>query len=443
MVELFRIALSYLPNSHGGSTVITTDALSSLYSMPNIPGAADTLAQTIAYWFGQTLRHDGFAARHGLAHERLSCVAVAGSPWQLVVHYDGACSATCEAYRQHCQSGLSSLLTHGADAFFNTIPSLQAAGTWDPYSRQPDCPPTYRPWRPFLGLGLPLVNQKSVQFFHYPPVRLLEGTRDYLVDPVPSRWEHLLWVNGVERDTLALYESVLDCAPIAAEDDQGSGPHAGIPAVLDNFSRYQRDQLRALLAATDGAVTLPVVAYGGKAVPQFNKVFNTALPTNGQGAIVTDKVIAGRKTAVLATGHPYNFYYQAQEKDSNDPAHFYVGCGRLRPAVSVPNSAAREAVLFIAAQDLAAARWQIKMAANPAGDAAAVFDACRHACGISKAGATWSVPADSPLRPLLEYLVDYHGSLCYPHYQDPDQQQALLYQFRTPWPEMRHPLPAV
>jgi len=450
MVELFGVDLVYLPQDGGSGEAISEDALLSLYSVPNVPGEAQSLAQAIEHWFGKTLQHDRFANYHGLDPQQLRVTARPGTPWRIVVQYDGdpgADVARCAEYGRHCQVGLSSLLTHGAAAFFGTIPKLCELGMWDPLPRAPNA----TPWRPFLGIGLPLVNQKAVQFFHYPPIRLLQGTQDYLADPVPSRWEHLLWVNGVDRADVPLYESVIDCAPIAADDDQGSGPFAHIPPTVPYFSQYQADQLRALLerGRNDFGVTPPVVAYGGKAVPQFNKLFGTSL-TTAQSAAVTGNVIPGRRTAVLGTGHPYNFYYQAQQaRHDDDPAHYYVGNGHLTPEVAERGSAAREKVVRIAVDDLVAARWQIRMAARPDADPVEMLDSCRAECGLERQtgqggqGGTWTLQVSGPLRDLAEYLTDYHGSLLYPDYGSDDPQAALRYQYSTEWPVMRHPSPAV
>ncbi|GAB2863046.1 hypothetical protein GCM10027277_34620 [Pseudoduganella ginsengisoli] len=443
MVELFSVDLVYLPQQ--GGSVISEDALLSLYSVPNVPGQAQTLAEAIEHWFGMTLLHDRFAHSQGLDPQCLHVKAQPGAPWRITVAYSGdAARSDCSEYGSRCQTGLSSLLTHGASAFFDTIPKLRELGMWDPLPRAPNA----KPWRPFLGIGLPLVNQKAVQFFHYPPIRLLEGTQNYLADPVPTRWEHLLWVNGVERDGVSLYESVIDCAPIAADDDQGSGPFAHIPPTVPYFSQYQADQLRALLerGRSEFGVTPPVVAYGGKAVPQFNKLFGTNLST-AQSAAVTGNVIPGRRTAVLGTGHPYNFYYQAQQaRHDDDPAHYYVGNGHLTPEVAERGSAAREKVVRIAVDDLVAARWQIRMAAQPDADPVDMLDKCRADCGLQRQdgqGSQWVLQAAGPLRDLAEYLTDYHGSLLYPDYGSSDAQAALRYQYRTEWPEMRHPSPAI
>ena len=82
--------------------------------------------------------------------------------------------------------------------------------------------PPYAPRRFFLPLGMAMLNQKALLFFHYPPIRLLDTNQDYLNDPVPVRCEELLTANGVAAADLPLFNTVMDATPIGAEDDQGS-----------------------------------------------------------------------------------------------------------------------------------------------------------------------------------------------------------------------------
>src|SRR5205823_1550959 len=103
-------------------------------------------------------------------------------------------------------------------------------------------------WRFFLPLGMPLLNQRSLQFFHYPPIRLLETMQDYLNDPVPVRWEELLAANGVAAEAeRPLYEAVVDATPIAAPDDQGTQTLPDGTTVhlipIDYFHEYQKAQV--------------------------------------------------------------------------------------------------------------------------------------------------------------------------------------------------------
>ena len=152
-------------------------------------------------------------------------------------------------------------------------------------------------WRPFFGHGLPIVEPRCVQLFHYPPLRLLQKYRDYLDDPVPRKVEILLVANQSFDDLLAqsdkpaselqnkppyrlaLYERVIDSCPVAAPDDQGSKPVVdaqGQPICDENgvqfvgfmphedFLDYQRDELKLHLIphATQGQYTIPMNIFG-------------------------------------------------------------------------------------------------------------------------------------------------------------------------------------
>ena len=83
--------------------------------------------------------------------------------------------------------------------------------SWDPQSNG---------WRFMPPLGLPLLNQRSAQLFHYPSMNLLNPSQDYPNDAVPPGWAELLQANGMQSmDDIVLYERLIDCAPIAAGDD--------------------------------------------------------------------------------------------------------------------------------------------------------------------------------------------------------------------------------
>ncbi len=41
----------------------TAERLTQLFAYPNIPGSSQTLGDTIAHWFGQTLERDGLTAQ--------------------------------------------------------------------------------------------------------------------------------------------------------------------------------------------------------------------------------------------------------------------------------------------------------------------------------------------------------------------------------------------
>ncbi len=144
-------------------------------------------------------------------------------------------------------------LRNGWQALTTVVPKIQSSGRWDSDPTEPKSgQPPYQPSRFFLPLGMSMLNQKAVLVFHYPPIRLLETNQDYLNDPVPVRCEELLTANGVDREDLPLFNTVMDATPIGAEDDQGSkksatgDPHWGLIPIQD-FHAYQRRQVRLLL----------------------------------------------------------------------------------------------------------------------------------------------------------------------------------------------------
>lgn len=433
--ELFEVTLPF-----GGRE------LTLLYSMPNVPNSNETLEQTVSYWIAQTLQHDRFAEK-AQVDEKSIRVEVGVGTATTDIKVSGRSLAPRSSkyafdYGSLFEARLTSMLVHGRDAheyIFSKLkskknPNKDNKRYWDPYENEH--PKPYSPWRLFLGHGLPLVNSKSVHLFHYPPIRLLEGTRNYLVDPVPTRWEHLLWLNGVEKNELTLYEAVVDTVPIAAEDDQGSGDYSSIPDTIPFFffnensdccdddyceyDDYTGRQLRQMLACSTD-YTVPVVIYGRHVVPRFEKLFNTKL--NGKLAAVQVQIIPGKTTAVLACGHPYNFYYKAQQYGDAK-----VGSGKIHP------KADRNALATIMAIDLIAARWQMKMAEKPDSNPSDVLAECRLAWEV---GENWEINEGSSLRRLIDYMVDFHGSLYYPSPDASDPKEKYRYEFRNGamWPD--------
>ena len=228
------------------------DLLTQLFAFPNAATVSDTLAATELYWFRQTLGNDGIDAR-------ASIEANASNDYTLTLDADDALAPKLALYADR----VPKFLANGRDAIAGSVSQIRADGKWDPISTDP--PPSYRPWRFFMPLGMAMVNQKSVQFFHYPPIRLLEQTRNYLEDPVPARCFELLQANGVPAGDLPLYNTVVDGAPIAAEDNQGSmqqykGKAVGDPTwgliPINYFNAYQKAQVELLLNPVGSAYTV-------------------------------------------------------------------------------------------------------------------------------------------------------------------------------------------
>lgn len=371
------------------------DTLRELYSWPNLPGAADTLAETVLHWFAQTLARDGI-------RDVVPAMRTDGAACFLDLDGTAGAAEVCAVYAAR----LPAFLANGRQALETVLPAIRAAGRWNP-------DPTLAGdvWRFFLPLGLPLARQKSLQFFHYPPLRLLDPMRDYLDDPVPVRWEELLRANGVARGEEARYECVMDATPIAAPDDQGSkksargDPQWGLIPIQD-FTDYQKAQVRLLLNAAPGApgFTIPLVVYGAHPRAIFNLDFAPAQPV-GVNVATQAAIVPGRRTPVAGANHPYMFYAVAQGGDS-------VGSGRIADGVS------RAQLAALMVKDLAVARWQVALAADPGQDPAAAMRACL---------AYWNDPSRAAT---VAALVEHQGSLYYP---DP---QALQFTFKRPCPDL-------
>lgn len=368
------------------------DRVSQLYSYPNNPNGKSSLAETVLRWFNQTLERDGLANLGARASVRVD-----GGNYFLDLDGPAEIAGNFPEYDKR----LTQFLNNGWDALTKVIPQLKSEGKWDP-SPDPE-PPPYRPWRFFLPHGLAMLNQRSLQFFHYPPIRLLEGTQDYLMDPVPVRWAELLEANGVSNDQEAwLYETVMDATPIAAEDDQGSkkgGDQKWGLIPINYFHDYQRAQVNLLLnvSATHPDYTIPIVVYGAHPRDTFAELYNVKLGVN---VAATAEIIPGKKTAVLGSNHPYVFYAAAQGFDTVGSGHF-KSQGDCQAAAKVMKT------------DLIVARWQRVMADDPSQDPHAVLNDCT---------AYWNDPARAGE---ICALVQHQGSLSYP---DPN---SLQFQFNV------------
>lgn len=356
--------------------------LSALYSYPNIPDSSETLRETILHWFCQTLERDGLKARGAVADLLLN-----SEEYLLQLSGPDELAGEFERYGKR----LPALLQNGWEALTTTIPKLKQEGRWNPEQ-------STESWRFFLPLGLPMVNQRSLQFFHYPPIRLLDPMRDYLYDPVPVRWEELLEANGVASQQEArLYETVVDATPIAAGDDQGSkkspegDPHWGL-IPIQYFHHYQRALVQLLLNSSSGhaGYTIPIVVYGAHPRETFQELYLEGRKLGVNQADIAE-IIPGLKTPILGANHPYRFYAQAQI--SGDQSS--VGSGTIVPE-NCPG------VVKVMQDDLAAARWQVKMAEDPTQEPKGVISACE---------AFWR---DQQQQAQVCALTQHQGSLLYP-----------------------------
>jgi hypothetical protein len=346
----------------------TADALTQLYSYPNIPGGSATLADTIKHWFGQTLDRDGLTDQGAQFN-----VQVDGTQYSLNLIGPPPISNDLLAYR----SRLPQFLKNGWGAINGAIPAIKAAKLWDPQNDG---------WRFMLPLGMAMVRHRALQLFHFPPMNLLNPSRDYLDDSVPVRCNELLQANGVTSPgDLFLLSRVVDCAPIAASDDQGTYISPTVTPI-DYFADYQRAQIGLLLNldAANPSYTIPLVVYGGPARTVFQELCGVSVGVN---QATTVEILPGVTTPVLAANHPYYFYAQAQGFDT-------VGDGKM---IAAQCPAATQLMV----QDLIAARWLATMAGDPSQSPQAVLTA---------ATAYWN---DAAQAAAVCALVQHEGSLYY------------------------------
>jgi len=380
------------------------------FSFPNIPGSEQDLAQTILHWSEQMLERDGLIHKGAQAEVRIN-----EGQYYLDLKGNNKLTADFSIYAER----LPRLLAIGLKALNEVFPTLKDTGRWDPEKTGK--------WRFFLPLGLPMVKQKSLQFFHYPPIRLLNPMQNYLEDPVPVRWEELLIANGVKtKAETRLYETVIDATPIAAPDDQGSSKSdiaekfktGLIP--IEYFAEYQKSLVELLLndSHSESKFTIPIVIYGSHPRKEFEAVFLPKLeageePRLGVNKTVIANIIPGKKTPVLAANHPYRFYAAGQINESK-PNEYYVGCGKLVPdSERNPKYETPESIMKA---DLASARWQILMAEDPSQDPQKLIKSCID---------YWN--ADAQLEQ-VNNLVAHQGSLFYP---DPNSE-SLEFEFKVP-----------
>lgn len=401
----------------------TTERLTTLYSFPNSATDNRTLAQTIEHWFGQTLSRDGCAGAQASARldEEGSYFLDLTGPDELAESFNGYATR------------LPRFLANGWAAWTDVVPMLHQNGRWDPCPDKPAS--SYLPWRFFLPHGMPMLNQKALLFFHYPPIRLLETNQDYLNDPVPVRCEELLAANGVTSSSsgslasgdIMLFNTVMDATPIGAEDDQGSkNPEQcsadGCPASaydpdyglipIQHFPDYQKAQVSLLLNPSPvQGYTVPIVIYGAHPLATFNKLYGTDLKVY-ETTLVTD-ILPGLKTPVLSSSHPYVFYGEAQGFNS-------IGSGVIPPPSQDPTTGKTINYLHNATtqmiKDLAVSLWLKNMSDDPSQAVAEVW---------ANAQKFWHSLTQAPV---VSSLVQHQGSLWY------NKPPTLDFVFKVPLP---------
>lgn len=358
------------------------DQLKILFSYPNIPTDNEPLEQTILHWFGATLTRDGLQAE-------MASVRVDGN--QFFLDLDGPTDDEIKVYADR----FPKILKLGWNAWSGPIQQIMSRKLWstDGVIRPMWDPNATGNWRFFLTLGVGIVNHRTLQFFHYPPQRLLNPLRDSMQDPVTYRCRDLLIANGVAQDETKFYETRINSTPIAAPDDQGTNNSPAADPVwgglipIGYFAQFESDMVKTLIKPHSSVqgYTIPLTAYGNDPRARLGGLFL------GPDKAMVIEVLPGLKTPVLGSNHPYRFYATAQGGQT-------VGSGILLPDKI-------EACTQLQQDDLAVVRWQVEMARDPSQDPWQV---------ICESQAYWKAPAQQDL---VQALVRRHGSL---KYDDPE-----------------------
>ncbi len=360
------------------------EQLKIVFSYPNTSSNNETLAETIEHWIGQTLNRDGF----GKTDFRITVIK---TDRKYVLTLDGPSEAQCAMYAER----IPALLNIGWKAWQDTVQKHllrrkiwctdgEVRNLWDPNETGQ--------WRFFLTLGVGLVNHRTLQFFHYPPIRLLDPLRDSMQDPVTLRCKDLLIANGVSKDETSLYETRINSVPIAAPDDQGTNnsdaqdPTTGGLMPIKYFTKFQQDMTKALIKPhlTTEGFTIPLTAYGRGARDCM------AGMTLGATDAAVIEILDDLKTPVLGSNHPFNFYYKAQA---------YNGQGQVGSGKMLPNQ--MDTCIKLQIEDLSVVRWQVEMAKDPSQNPWRV---------IKEAKEYWSSPDQEKM---VNALTQRHGSLTY------------------------------
>ena len=364
----------------------SAERLAVLYSYPNISNDTSTLADTIEHWFGLTLQHDNLTEATCKVHNDRNV-------YSLLLQGPGKYADEFRTYRDR----LPKFLEHGWTAYQYDVARIKAGRTIKPWD------PILHDWRFFLTHGLTLARPKCVQFFHYPPIRLL-ALQNYLKDPVPHRCEELLVANGVKDVAEArLYEAVMDACPIGASDEQG-----GLGTMpIDEFYGYQAAQTRLLVGDPNDTefdekngwkkkFTIPIVVYGQHPKRVFSHLFLGERDTiwglddekslkekeqqekqgkktkpgkqfpNGKleddTVCLATNIIPGKSTPVIGSTHPYAFYGVSQVGPWKGPNPGTIGQGFIHLSYVEKRS---ESVSDRMIKDLVIAGWQKGMAEDP------------------------------------------------------------------------------
>jgi phospholipase C len=304
-----------------------------LFSWPINVQTNELPEQTVAWWLSESLRRDNISD---------TTITVAPQGDDIAVSLIGL-SAAKYAIR------IRKFLELGDKAHAGVV-KLKEAKKW------------HDEWRFLLPLGLPMVNYRSVQLLHFPPIAVLTAYADYLKVPTTVRWSEMLARNGASKDT-DIYQAIADIAPVAMPE-VGGNQMDSIPHVYDVTFK---DYIDALLEFWAGGETRarPMVAFGGTVRNYISNRYlgGKEFPVLGYKKIKLD---SGAEIPTLAANHPSRFYLAVSSmlkspQDLDDPEKI---------------KAALYSGMEITRQDLIAACWQVRMGAGDA-DGEAILESCK------------------------------------------------------------------
>lgn len=284
-----------------------------------------TLEQTIARYLTSSIKRDLFND---------SSVSVRSQNEHVIVEIEGSAGKNYSALlRPFLKAGLTA---------FNGSLRLNADKKW-----------RYN-WRFFLPLGLAMSRHRTVQLLHFPPDYVLARDQDYLSAHTTLRWAELLCENGVKQEETALFQNIVDIAPIAAPSNDGKN--------LEGVYAYYDDYILALLhlwLPSDKGQTRPMVAFGGPVRDWLKIKFGLDLKVLSFTLL---KVNADLQVPTLAANHP-SFIYNAVD--------------RLKTDNSTSDDEKIAILMRIMQQDLIAANWQTLMGKDPTADPQATLASCQ------------------------------------------------------------------
>lgn len=309
-----------------------------LFSWPINVQSNELPEQTVAWWLSESLRRDNISD---------TTISVAPQGDDIAVSLVGLNAAK---YARR----IKQFLDVGDKAYAGVL-KLQEAHVWNDA------------WRFLLPLGLPLVNYRSIQLLHFPPIAVLTAYADYLKVPTTARWSELLARNGA-WDT-DIYQAIADIAPVAMPE---TNEFDTIPLVYDVTFKAYIDALLEFWVGDENRPR-PMVAFGG---PVRNYISNHYLDGRDFPVLRYEKIklANGVEVPTLAANHPSKFYLAITQsilktsQDLSDPQ-------KIKAAVCQG--------IEITRQDLIAACWQVLMAEGD-GDGEATLDYCKERWGNKK-----------------------------------------------------------